>query len=583
LPKRYAQLPPEEKAVDKRYYFERNLLALSARNPALCSRLSAAETTLGRYRFLESRSGEIVPALTDHSGAARPLHSTIDPRREAERLVATLNDEGFVAFLGLGGGYAVEAALAKSGVFHVAVIEYGIDGVAELFCSKDYVKILGDSRFSLLIDPAPEALEEFILEQYQPALCGGIRTLPLRTRTEQDIPRFNAAAEVIQQSIKKVSADYSVQAHFGKRWFANIIRNLRAAEAQNRSAGPVREAAVCAAGPSLEDQFPLLEERKAAGAFVISSDTALPALLRRGIAPDAAVSIDCQHISYYHFMECVSHNTPLFLDIASPPLLASFSAAPFFFSGGHPLARYISRFWRPLPLLDTSGGNVTHACLSLAENLGADHITLFGADFSYPEGRTYARGTYVYPYFERKQNRLAPLEALHSAFLYRAPFLPPEETGESGAAKNSGAYYETGSLRFYRKKLEEKAAVMEAAVSAAPGRGAPVTLPEKKSRNAGGRVRAIFAAGRPSMSAACFLEQYRDAICALPNRAENLSAGERRIFTTLLPQAAALKRGRDDLKTPELIEAVKRYSADEIERVLAAWPVHNQLSKANDA
>ena len=328
---------------DRRFYFERNLLALSSRNPALCSRLSGAESTLERYRFLESRSGEIVPAVADKSGAAHPLHSTIDPRREAERLIATLKDEGFIVFLGLGGGYGVEAALQKSEVVQVIAIDYDINGMAELFCSREYIEILKDPRFTLLVDPSPQEIEQEVLELYRPALAGGIRTFPLRARTEQDIPRFSAAAETIQRCIEKVSADYSVQAYFGTRWFSNIIRNLPQAEKQNSAAPPLGEAAVCAAGPSLDRQIPLLEKQKEAGTFIISADTALPALLRHGIEPDAAVSIDCQHISYHHFMGIKSFLAPLFLDIASPPLLSSLSARPFFFSGGHPLALYLSR------------------------------------------------------------------------------------------------------------------------------------------------------------------------------------------------------------------------------------------------
>jgi hypothetical protein len=547
---------------DRKYYFERNLLALSARNPALCSRLSTAETTLNHYRFLDARSGDTVPALVDRAGAAHPLHSMIDPRREGERLVATLQDEGFVVFLGLGAGYAPEAALGRSGVSRVLVIDYDINGIAELFCSREYIKVLGDTRFTILVDPEPEAVENCILEQYRPALSGGIRTLPLRARTEHDIPRFSAAAAAVQQSIDKVSSDYSAQAYFGIRWFSNIIRNLKTAETQNKSAPPVREAAICAAGPSLEEQLPLLAERKAAGAFIISCDTALPALLSAGLRPDAAVSIDCQHISYYHFMGGVAHTIPLFLDIASPPLLSRVSSSPFFFSGGHPLAVYISRVWRPLPLIDTSGGNVTYACLSLAENLGAERITLFGADFSYPGARTYARGTYIYPFFEKKQNRLAPLEALLSSFLYRSPFLPPEEDGGNGKP----AYRETASLRFYRKKLEEKAAQMDARIIPAPGRGAPIAL--KNTKASGSRLRKIFAAGKPLISSRRFLEQYREAVASLPACPEDLSGEEQQIFTTLLPQAAAIKHRQPELKPPELIEAMKQFSLNEIDRVL---------------
>ena len=60
--------------MDKSYFFDRNLLALSQRNGELCSRLSRAETTLERYKFLESRSGEVIPAAVSAQGTAHPLH-----------------------------------------------------------------------------------------------------------------------------------------------------------------------------------------------------------------------------------------------------------------------------------------------------------------------------------------------------------------------------------------------------------------------------------------------------------------------------------------------------------------------------
>jgi hypothetical protein len=560
--------------MDRWYFFDRNLLALSAQNPVLCSQLSKAETTLGRYKFLESRSGEVIPALVDRSGAAHALHSMIDPVREAQRLVATLHDgnsrtaESFVVFLGLGAAFAPAAALNSSDTSHVVVIDYDINGIAELLCSREYITLLQDPRFTLLIDPPPDLIESVILELYKPALCGGIRVLPIRTRTELDKQHFGAAGDAIQRTIEKVSSDYSVQAYFGMRWFANIIRNLGAARLQNRSAPPIREAAICAAGPSLDDQIPLLREQKEQrDLFVISADTALPALLHRDFRPDAVVSIDCQHISYYHFMGTDCAGIPLFLDIASPPMLSEFSGYPFFFSGGHPLATYISQQWRPLPLLDTSGGNVTYACLSLAESLGAQHITVYGADFSYPAGKTYARGTYMYPYFERRQERRFPLEAHFSTFLYRSPFL------------NAGPPYETTSLRLYRERFEQKIAAMEAGVVIAPGGGIPLSIPEKSSPRpdeSRTRIFSLFAPGKMLMDARQFVEQYRRDIESLPVfdsgaaavTGRNLNIDERRVFVTLLPQAAAIKHRHPELTPPDLIEAVKRYCVTEIDRVL---------------
>jgi hypothetical protein len=201
-------------------------------------------------------------------------------------------------------------------------------------------------------------------------------------------------------------------------------------------------------------------------------------------------------------------------------------------------------------------------------------ITVYGADFSYPGGGVYARGTYIYPFFERRQTRVSPLEAQRSAFLYRAPFLSPGEGGQAG-------YYETAALRFYREAFEEKARSMAAEVIPAPGLGAPLAVTRKgaapgPAKNAG-RIITLFAPGKASMSSAEFLEHYQKDIAALPVPGaesgvylEKLNDDERQILTTLLPHAAALKRRLPELGNGELIERVKARSVEAIRRVLAA-------------
>ena len=330
--------------MDKGYFFDRNLLALSQKNPELCARLSRAETTLNRYKFLESRSGEIIPAAVSQQGTAHPLHSIMDPAKEARRLIDSLESEGFLVLLGLGGGYYAEAALQHGNSCLVLVIEYDLNALAELLCHRDYAPIFGDPRFRLLADVSGQELEKQILDLYQPALYGGIRVIPLRSRTNLDAELFAQAGSSIGAAIDRISSDYSVQAHFGKRWFSNIIRNITDAHRFQDALPPIRQAAVCAAGPSLESQLPRLKEKRK-GLFLIATDTSLPCLLNAGIEPEAVISIDCQHISYHHFMSGVPEKTFLFLDLASPPLLSSLSKRNQFFSGGHPLARYVSRFF----------------------------------------------------------------------------------------------------------------------------------------------------------------------------------------------------------------------------------------------
>jgi hypothetical protein len=525
---------------------------------------------MGKYSFLKSQSGETVPALACQGGDPKPLHSMVDPKREARRLVRTIADDtGFVIFLGLGGGFAPQEVLEKTNST-VVVIDFFIDEIRQLLSSKDYSCLLNNERFFLLCDLCADDIKNFILENYNPSFNGNIKTIPLRTRTEADKGLFDGAAAAIQQAIGAVTGDYSVQAHFGMRWFSNIIRNIKTADTppahhtHNTLAFPVNEAAIAAAGPSLDMQMPLLSECKDKKIFIISSDTALPALLHNGIKPDAVVSIDCQHISYYHFLCSAAKDRikiPLILDIASPPPLSSFSSFPVFFSSGHPLSQYVRAQWKNLPQLDTSGGNVTYACLSFAENIGAKRITLFGADFSYIGSRTYARGTYVYPFFDKKQNRFTPSQSLLSAFLYRSPFLPLERQNQS--------YYETSSLRFYRQKLEEKASSMDAQIMAAKGQGSPLDLSKRTADTIKSNTPFIFMA-QANIKGTDFLEQYRSDIAALPDYINDKNLKNKNIFTTLLPCAAAIKHRNKELNNKELLKELKRHCVGEIEKVLSA-------------
>jgi hypothetical protein len=551
--------------MDKSRFFDRNLLALSRKNPDLCSRLSGAETTRKCYQFPESRSGELIPAWVDSGGTAHPLHSTMDPAKEAKRLIDTVKNESFLILLGLGGGFFAEAALKRNDLGLVLVIEYGIEGLAELLCHRDYADLFRDPRFHLIADADDDELERYVLNLYQPVLYGGIRVIPLRARTMVDAKPFTRAGDAINSAIEQISADYSVQAHFGKCWFSNIIRNLKFAGDFQDALPPIRRAAISAAGPSLSLQIDRLKERRK-DFFLIAVDTSLPCLLYSGIKPDAVISVDCQHISYYHFMDRLPSDVLLFLDLASPPLLASRAKRVWFFSGGHPLTRYISGTRKALPEIDTSGGNVTYAAVSLAEQLGAREIELYGADFSYPNGVSYARGAYIYPYFAKRQNRFSTMEAQASAFLFRTPL--DKITGID--ANSASWYYETKALKFYRERLEEKSCKMEASLIPVKGMGAPFSINVRRNEKSKKNLE-IFSPGTALMNAHDFLCQYRDAVSTLPEPGENLAeycaslkSEARAVFTTMLPTAAALKRRLPHSGFREVFSETRAYCLREI-------------------
>ncbi|MDR2448059.1 MAG: DUF115 domain-containing protein [Treponema sp.] len=496
-----------------------------------------------KYTIKTARNNSIVPAIVDDNGVEHALHSLIDPQKEAERLLGVRKDEGFLVFLGLGGGFSAAQSLAcDKDIRLVMIVDYGREGLEELFSVIDYSSIMNDPRVFLLIDPSTVEIESFILEHYQPALMNGMRVFPLRARIDVESEPFRAAEAAIGGALKKVSADYSVQAHFGLRWFSNIIQNI-----QNiKNMGPARKNAfhwqgcfegrsvkrvsITAAGPSLDRSLPLLREQRMRR-FIIATDTSLSALLAAGIEPDAVVSIDCQLWSYNHFFRRT--RIPLFLDLASPPMLAERSAAPYFFSGGHPLSRLFSRAGTDIPELDVSGGNVTYAAVSLAEALGAETVELFGADFSYPLGVAYARGTWLHPFYDKRQNRFSPTETFFSHLMYRTPL-------EKRYA-NGSWHYETPTLAMYRAKLAER-----------PWR------PQKTASAPWYRLEKTPGAAL----GAEFLTAYREKLRALSFRrldARFPDSEGAAVIATLLPTAAALKHRNPELGGERLLEAAREW------------------------
>ncbi|AEJ19438.1 motility associated factor glycosyltransferase family protein [Gracilinema caldarium] len=555
--------------MDRAELFDRNLLVLHGKSPELCTKLSSSETTRGYYKLMYSKNNLPVPALQRLDGSLQPLHSLFDPYKEAERIIKTVEKAGYLIIMGLGGGYFAKEALKRPDIQSVLIIDFNLNACAELFSLIDYVSLLSDPRISLLVEPSAELIYHYLLETYKPALHGGIQVISLRPRVDYDPEPFTEASDMIRVSIETISEDYSVQAYFGKPWFSNTVRNIINSEKHVHPFVMPQNVAITAAGPSLELQIQDIK-RDRNESFLLATDTSLPALLEHGIEPDGVISIDCQHISYYHFVPGKPKHIPLFLDLSSPPVLANLSDNTYFFSGGHPFTQYISHYWRSFPFVDTSGGNVTFAAVALADQLGARKITLYGVDFSYPEGESYARGTYIHKLFYNKQDRLHPAEAMFSGFLFR----------NSQLLKISNATtwrYETKPLINYRKKLEALSERIQAQLVISEGKGAPISVHHNVQKLNLSKIKPVFTVGAVSASAKEFLYSYVECIMglplcetSLPQYIQQLSEYQRDIFTTLIPLAAFIRRTHQDIPLYRLIEILKEIASQEINRFLSS-------------
>ncbi|RPJ07933.1 MAG: DUF115 domain-containing protein, partial [Spirochaetaceae bacterium] len=417
---------------------------------------------------------------------------------------------------------------------------------------------------------------EYVISHYLPALYGDLATVPLIPRITTEKDYFHDVAAAVENTMNTIAFDYTVQSRFGTQWFRNALCNLARAVPATVTLEPKKRVIVTGAGPSLEMEMETLKSMRN-NRFLIATDTSLPALCENSITPDCVISIDCQHISYHHFMKGYPANVPIVLDLASPPILARLAGKVIYFLSGHPFLQYVSAHLRRFPFLDTSGGNVSHAAVSLALTLGCRELSLFGMDFSYPRGKTYSRGTYLYTYFAGIQNRHLPVESLFASMIFRNNTV---ETDHAGSVLR----YTTSPLLMYRRRLISLLQGTRSRVTHFPGEGLVMELsPADSIGSIGGaagneeKITQLFAAGPAACSVHEFLEDYGKSVAALPkpenpvtNYLTRLSMSERVLWMTQYPAMAALRSrlGGMAADAAKLLSSVRKWTLENIKQSL---------------
>ena len=518
--------------------FERNLLALGTKDKNLASRCAYADDYKD-YRIILSKTDKKVPAVVIN-GRVTPLHSRFDPEKEGNRFPEIYKSRGFLLFFGFGGAYHISPFLKDNSIEKIIIIDRDINLFSSILKSIDLRNIILDQRISFLIDENMDYIKNYLLSVYLPIITGDLQSIILRPAVQLNRDYFTEISDLIREVLEQVSDDYTVQTRFGKKWFRNTVINLSKAEKAVFKIGSIKKALITAAGPSLDENIDqLLKIRNEV--YLIATDTSLPALLHRKIIPDLVISIDCQDISYNHFMQGYPEGVPLLLDLASPSKLTRVTANQLYFSSGHPFSIYLNRNFRKFPEIDTSGGNVTYAALSLAQSLGASEIFIIGADFSYPRGKSYALETYLYPWFRNIESRVKPLENSFFTFMMHNNSMIKE--------KSDGYFrYITKPMIGYRKHFETAASEAEAKVTAIRGSGCMLQI-SNKEKPGFSNIRPVFSAGYASRQWTDFLEKYMNELkeiqtplLPLWKYVSSLNKEKKKLLMTILPAAAEINR-----------------------------------------
>lgn len=395
--------------------------------------------------IITAKTGTQIPVFT----SGRTIESRYNPQNDAERLLTTVNSsKSFFIVFGIGSGLLIKTLLEKNKFCTVLAIENSDDDINFLL-QLEYVKeIKNNIRCTFC---TKNQIKEILPLVYVPSFYGDMQIIEQRawiTEIGNDILQLQ---QEIQQALSLISADYSVQTHFGKIWQTNIKNNLQIIEKANCERAQSKYKAksnsepdllnidtqkiarIIAAGPSLDNKIELLKkERKSS--YIIATDTAFSTLLKHNIIPDSVVSIDGQHISQTHFIHKTDFTKTLFIfeltaNSNAIKHVQNHGGTIIFCRNEHPLSTLAAEYSeKSIIHLFTGSGTVTIAAADFAIKAGFTQIEVFGADFSYSNGKPYAKGTYLDSIYSKQSSRIQPVEQFYSKLMFRTELQKLTET-----------------------------------------------------------------------------------------------------------------------------------------------------------
>ncbi|MGF6401969.1 hypothetical protein ABH905_005635 [Pseudomonas frederiksbergensis] len=355
-------------------FFERNVEVIQRRWPLLSARLLVEDASLLQADLVEGLGSTL-------SINGIQLTSRHDRNREARLQADSLpTDSSVVHVYGTGLGDLQLELLERVGVERLYVHILNGAVFALVLQLLDQQQWLSDPRVELLYagDLAEIQLPFFALpselvltDDFNAKIRDRlISETHLSFNNREFDPQAPDVVERLQASLELVQTDRDVTELFGSRNGQEVF--------------------VIATGPSLEQHFEVLRAIRSQDErpLFICVDTAYRPLLDHGIRPDVVVSID-QRISGRHLPpEGTVDITLAYMPMVDPQVLVAWQGPRYAGYSASPIYQQMRQQWPKGELY--VGGSVIHPAVDLAVKMGAVQITLFGADFAFPNDKTHA-------------------------------------------------------------------------------------------------------------------------------------------------------------------------------------------------
>lgn len=370
-----------------------------------------------------SKTGLKIPKFK----SGKLIHSKYDPEKEAINLVNNIDENSFYLVTGIGAGFFIKKLSEKYPNSKIVAIENSQDDIDFL---EKHFQIISELKMNNVIITTTENLYNSLLQNYIPSIYPSFKLIEYRSWILENQDIFEKIQNITSEALKNIAQDFSTQAHFGKIWQRNIINNLKQISSDTEIIFPKEKiAVVVAAGPSLDKKIAWIKENREK-IFIFATDTAYKTLQKEQIFSDAVISIDGQNISYHHFLRKINDKTIFIFDLCGNSScirkIKKNGNNIIFTTTGHPLITFAEQTQNTdynFIFANAGTGTVTISALDFASKVGFNEIIVIGADFSFPNKKPYAKGTYLEDIYMSYNNRTTTIEKNYISLMYRTEII----------------------------------------------------------------------------------------------------------------------------------------------------------------
>lgn len=364
-------------------------------------------------RLLEARRGR---SLSYHG---KTLLSVFDPIAQADRIAqAALRRDKTLYFCPSPlFGYGLETLRSQMSADSAILCVECDDQLTKLSQAEIPAEFIDSPHCAFVHTAEPTAICAFVHDRWGARAFRRVEMVRLSGGWALAEKNYESMVDALRADIAVHWSNAMTLVRLGRRYALNTARNLALLpEASRLDQIDFGEAPtlVLGAGPSMD----AIADRIAAETIrtrtfkIVCVDTALMALLSRGIEPDLVVALEAQHWNLKDFVGTACPERPLAVDLSAHPGTAA--------AGGGPIILFATR-WTSLRFLDRLEasrllppelpplGSVGLTAVAAALRTTKGPIVVAGLDFAYSLDAYHARSTPSRHDRERKSTRLLSL------------------------------------------------------------------------------------------------------------------------------------------------------------------------------